>query len=135
MPMRTGRCLCGAVNYELDGDLLATAICHCDHCQRQSGGAFSVNLVAHESQLTITGELRTYEEMGERGDAVYVRRRFCPACGSPIVSELAQTPGIIAVKAGSLDDRSAVQPTVEVWCVDRQPWVSLPGMAVSLERE
>ncbi len=133
--MRTGRCLCGAVTYELDGDLLATAICHCDHCQRQSGGAFSVNLVAHESQLTITGELRTYEEMGERGDAVYVRRRFCPACGSPIVSELAQTPGIIAVKAGSLDDRSAVQPTVEVWCVDRQPWVSLPGMAVSLERE
>ncbi len=133
--MRTGRCLCGAVTYELDGDLLATAICHCDHCQRQSGGAFSVNLVAHESQLTITGELRTYEEMGERADAVYVRRRFCPACGSPIVSELAQTPGIIAVKAGSLDDRSAVQPTVEVWCVDRQPWVSLPGMAVSLERE
>jgi hypothetical protein len=51
------------------------------------------------------------------------------------VSELALTPGIIAVKAGTLDDRSTVQPTVEAWCVDRQPWVSLPGMAVSLERE
>lgn len=133
--MRTGRCLCGAVTYELAGDLIATAICHCDHCQRQSGGAFSVNLVAHESQLTITGELKTYDEMGERGDAVYVRRRFCPTCGSPIVSELALTAGVIAVKAGSLDDRSDVTPTVEVWCVDKQPWVSLPGMAVSLDRE
>jgi hypothetical protein len=123
------------VTFELTGDLIATAVCHCDHCQRQSGGAFSVNLVAHESQLTIDGELRTYEERGELGDDVYVRRRFCPQCGSPIVSELAKTPGVIAVKAGVLDDKSAVNPTVEVWCVDRQPWVALPGMAVSLDRE
>lgn len=133
--MRTGRCLCGAVTWELDGDLIATAICHCDHCQRQSGGAFSVNLVALDSQLTVNGELKTYEERGELGDDVYVRRRFCPECGSPIVSELVKTAGVVAVKAGTLDDKSDVAPNVEVWCVDRQPWVSLPGMAVSLDRE
>lgn len=132
---RTGRCLCGEVSYELAGDLVATAVCHCAQCQRQSGGAFSVNLVAHESQLTVSGELKTYEETGERGDAVYVRRRFCGSCGSPIVSELAQTAGLVAVKAGTLDDTAEVHPTVEVWCVDRQPWVALPGMAASLDRE
>jgi hypothetical protein len=123
------------VSYELTGDLMATAVCHCEHCQRQGGGAFSVNLVAHESQLQVSGALATYEETGERGDAVYVRRRFCPACGLLIVSELAQTAGVVAVKAGTLDDTSDVRPTVEVWCVDRQPWVTLPSMAVSLERE
>jgi hypothetical protein len=123
------------VTYELSGDLIATAVCHCDHCQRQGGGAFSVNVVAHESQLRIDGDLRTYEETGERDDTVYVRRRFCGTCGSPIVSELSLTEGIVAVKAGTLDDRSTVSPNVEVWCVDRQPWVALPGMAVSLERE
>ena len=132
---QTGRCLCGDVTYELSGDLIATAVCHCDHCQRQGGSAFSVNLIAHESQLTVRGELKTYDERGELGDQVYVRRRFCPSCGSPIVSELALSNGIIAVKAGTLDDKSAVQPTVEAWCVDRQPWVALPDMAVSLERE
>lgn len=132
---RTGRCLCGAVTFQLDGDLIATAVCHCQHCQRQGGGAFSVNLVAHESQLTVDGELAVYEETGERGDDVYVRRRFCGSCGSPIVSELSKTDGVIAVKAGVLDDTSEVTPTVEVWCVDRQPWVELPGMAVSLDRE
>ena len=94
-----------------------------------------MNLVAHGSQLTINGELHTYEERGDRGDDVYVRRRFCGTCGSPIVSELAKTDGVIAIKAGVLDDRSGVKPTVEVWCVDRQPWVSLPGMAISLDRE
>ncbi len=123
------------MTYEVTGDLLATAVCHCAHCQRQSGGAFSVNLVVHESQLRVEGELKTYEELGEKGDAVYVRRRFCGSCGSPIVSELALSAGVVAVKAGTLDDTSAVLPTMEVWCSDRQPWVTLPGMTVSLERE
>jgi hypothetical protein len=123
------------VTYEVTGDLIATAVCHCDHCQRQGGGAFSVNLVVHESQLTVSGALQTYEETGERGDAVYVRRRFCGSCGSPIVSELVQSAGVVAVKAGTLDDKRTVLPTVEVWCCDQQPWVALPGMAVSLERE
>ncbi len=132
--MRTGRCLCGAVTYEIAGDLLATAVCHCDHCQRQSGGAFSVNLVVRASQLTVTGDLQTYENRGQNGE-VCVRRRFCGSCGSPIVSVMTQPAGIVAVKAGTLDDRSAVAPTVEVWCVDRQPWVELPDMAVSLDRE
>jgi hypothetical protein len=131
----SGRCLCGSITYELAGDLIATAVCHCDHCQRQGGSAFSVNLIAQQSQLTVTGELQTYEERGEQGDAVYVRRRFCGSCGSPIVSEIMQPAGLIAVKAGTLDDKSSVTPTVEAWCVDRQPWVTLPGMAVSMERE
>ena len=133
--MQTGRCLCGAVTWELSGDLITTAICHCDHCQRQSGGAFSVNLIALDSQLSINGDLKTFEDRGEHGDDVYVRRRFCSSCGSPIVSELAKTAGVVAVKAGTLDDKSTVLPSVEVWCVDRQPWVALPGMAVSLDRE
>ena len=133
--MATGHCLCGKVTFETSGDAIATAVCHCDHCQRQSGGAFSVNIIMHESQLKVNGELATYEERGENNDDVYVRRKFCPSCGSPIVSELAKTAGVIAVKAGVLDDRSGVAPSVEVWCVDRQPWVNLPGMKASLERE
>lgn len=132
----TGSCLCGAVSYELAGDVIATAVCHCDHCQRQSGGPFSVNLVAHESQLTVSGTLTTYGDTGDDGgDTVYVERRFCGVCGSPIVSALVETEGIIAVKAGTLHEKSAVQPTVEAWCEHRQPWVDLPGMQVSLDRE
>lgn len=130
----TGRCLCGEISYAIEGDPIATAVCHCSHCQRQSGSAFSVNLIVLPAQLAVTGELRTYEDTGEGGDEVFVRRRFCGSCGSSIVSELVG-PGVSAVKAGTLDDASAVQPAVEVWCVDKQPWVSLPGMAASLDRE
>jgi len=123
------------VSYELEGDLMATAVCHCEHCQRQSGGAFSTNLIANVAQLKITkGELKTYEDRGRSGDAVYVLRRFCGDCGSPIVSELMEPEGLVAVKAGTLDDRSQVEPNVQAWCVDKQPWVDL-GDLHAMDRE
>jgi hypothetical protein len=132
---QTGRCQCGQITYELTGDLIATAVCHCDHCQRQSGAAFSVNLIVHESQMAVSGDLSTFEDRGEHGDAVYVYRRFCGQCGTPIFSAMVEPAGILAVKAGTLDDKSGVRPTVEVWCDHKQPWVELPGMAVSLAQE
>jgi hypothetical protein len=131
----TGRCLCGAITYELTGDVIATAVCHCDHCQRQSGGAFSVNLIAMENQLTVSGDLSTFEDRGENDDAVYVYRNFCGSCGSPIYSAMIEPAGLIAVKAGTLDDKSSVAPNVEAWCEHKQPWVDLPGIAVSMDRE
>ena len=131
---RTGSCLCGVISYEVEGEPIATAVCHCEHCQRQSGGAFSVNLVVREDQVSITGPIKTFEDRGESGDAVYVYRRFCGNCGSPIVSELVEPAGILALKAGTLDDRSSVQPQVEAWCVSKQPWVDLQGLT-SMERE
>ena len=54
---KTGRCLCGKVTYTFEGDPIATAVCHCSHCQRQGGSAFSVNLIAMSSQMTVNGEL------------------------------------------------------------------------------
>ena len=132
---QTGRCLCGQISYELSGDVIATAVCHFDHCQRQSGGAFSVNLIAMESQLAVSGDLATFEDRGENDDAVYVYRRFCGSCGSPIYSAMIEPAGLIAVKAGTLDEKSAVAPNVEAWCEQKQPWVDLPGIAVSMDRE
>ncbi len=131
---QTGRCLCGNISYSIEGDLLATAVCHCEHCQRQSGGAFSTNLVVHESQLTVDGELTIYEDRGRTGDAVYVLRKFCGNCGSPIVSELMEPAGVLAVKAGTLDDTSGVEPNIQAWCVDKQPWVDL-GDIQAMDRE
>lgn len=129
---KTGRCLCGQISYEFEGDPLASVLCHCQNCQRQSGGAFSVNVVLMESQLKVDGELSTFEERSEDGDQVYVRRRFCGSCGSPIYSALTEPAGVIALKAGTLDDHSIVSPVRQVWTEHKQAWVGLaeiPGTA------
>ena len=36
-----GGCLCGSIRYTCDAEPALTANCHCKHCQRQSGSAFS----------------------------------------------------------------------------------------------
>src|SRR5262245_64183152 len=56
MPKISGGCLCGAVRYEWSAEPLGTAICHCTHCQKVSGSAFSVNVVIPAPSLTWQGQ-------------------------------------------------------------------------------
>jgi hypothetical protein len=119
-----GGCLCGRTRYRISAPALFTAACHCSHCQKQSGGAFSVNLGVPRESLTLEGApLSVYRDTGESGLAVV--RKFCGNCGSPIVSELEAAPAISFVKAGTLDDVSGVKPQLDIWCDHAQPWVHL----------
>ncbi|MEU6206162.1 hypothetical protein ABZ814_21570 [Micromonospora musae] len=38
---RTGHCLCGSVGYRFDVEPEAVILCHCGHCRRHSGAAFT----------------------------------------------------------------------------------------------
>ena len=40
-----GQCLCGEVGFECDAAPVVTVACHCTHCQKTSGSAFSVNAI------------------------------------------------------------------------------------------
>ena len=124
----TGGCLCGRVRYSAEAEPLLTPICYCTHCQKQSGAAFSVNVVVPRAALSIEGEPKTFEDRGASGRPVH--RRFCPDCGSPVVSELDALdarPGVAFIKAGTLDDTGWLRPTAEIWCESEQPWVRQGG--------
>ena len=45
MPQISGSCLCGAIKYTCVGPAVMTAMCHCTNCQKQSGSAFSINVI------------------------------------------------------------------------------------------
>ena len=118
----TGGCLCGAVRYELTGEPMAVAVCHCTHCQRQGGAVFSTNLVLKESDYVQHGETKVYVDKGDSGQAVY--RHFCGECGSPILSMVAAMAGVAIVKAGTLDDLSTLgAPVIEVYTDHAASWV------------
>ena len=128
----SGGCLCGQVRYEVAADPLVTAICHCKNCQQQGGGAFSVNLGIPAAAISFKGELKTFEDSADSGGKVL--RRFCGNCGSPLISEIESSPGLVFLKAGTLDDTSAVQPAVEVWTSSRQAWVQPSADRPAFER-
>lgn len=118
-----GRCLCGKVTYHCDGEPMATLLCHCTDCQRQTGTAFSIVVGVERDALRIDGAVSSFTTVGEdTGEAVH--RQFCTACGSPIVSLPDATPDLAFIKAGTLNDRSWLEPEMEIWCRSAHPYVT-----------
>lgn len=117
----SGGCLCGGVRYSAKAEPTMQAICHCPDCQKQSGGAFSVNVLVPTKDITFEGEsLAQYVVNGDSGMAV--TRNFCSNCGSPLSTEMPAFGDLAAIKAGTLDDSSWVKPSIQIWCDSAQPW-------------
>jgi hypothetical protein len=96
----TGRCLCGAVVYRVQGPLGDVLICHCEECRRWHGHASATTAVARED-LILLDERRLRWIQSPRSDA-RARRGFCGECGSSLFWD---APGYktISIAAGTLD--------------------------------
>jgi hypothetical protein len=132
---RGGGCLCGAVRYELDWPAKALVVCHCTDCQKQAGTAFSVVGVARRESLQVRGHLATFTHPGSSGEDV--NRKFCPNCGSPILTDTAaaRQQGIVFFKAGTLDETADLAPTVHYWTQSAQHWFEIPAGVTCLEKQ
>lgn len=128
-----GGCNCGAVRYRLSGKTLGVAACHCTNCRKQSGSAFSVNLVVKAADMSVDGPLAQYSDRAtESGQAV--QREFCGACGSPIRSVQTAMPQIAVVKVGTLDHPEHFAPKVHIWTRSAVPWANIPEDAITFEK-
>lgn len=124
MPL-TGGCNCGAIRYVIASAPVAVAACHCTRCRRQSGAAFSVNLLVRTNDMTLEGELAAFEER-DTESGMPLMREFCAGCGSPIRSVPSSSPKFVAVKAGTLDDPGPFAPAIHIWTRSKLPWVEIP---------
>ena len=120
-----GGCLCGQVRYQASAEPMVVGVCHCATCQKESGSAFNIVVALPRPALAVEGGIKTYSRKGDSGQEV--RSSFCPNCGSTLLSEPAVMPGAAILRAGTLDDRSWLKPTMEIYCDSAQPWVSLAG--------
>jgi hypothetical protein len=117
-----GQCLCGGITYRCDAAPLFVGICHCSHCQKQTGAPFSCSVATLRASFRIEGRmLQTFRDVG--GSGAYVERQFCGGCGAQILSWSSASPDLIFLKAGCLNDHSWVNPDFEIWCENAQPWL------------
>lgn len=115
-----GKCLCGAVQYEITGEAVAAGDCYCEDCRRSSGTAYCSNVGFVESDVALTGELSDFAQPADSG--AVVTRSFCPKCGSPISSTNSNMPGLVFIRASSLNDLERYQPQFTVFASRAPSW-------------
>jgi hypothetical protein len=120
----TGTCRCGATRYELAVDsLTAIYCCHCTDCQRWSGSAFSEQAIVPEGSLTAAGPVVEFTVTNESGALSH--QRACAICHNRLWNTNSSRPGVVVVRAGTLDHNRTLEPRVHIWVKSKQPWVTI----------
>lgn len=60
-----GGCLCGKIRYSASTEPAIVAVCHCRHCQKQAGTAFSVVVAVPRESMKMEGPIKTYHDVGD----------------------------------------------------------------------
>ena len=119
----TGGCLCGAVKFEIYGELLPVVNCHCSKCRRFHGhiGAYTAT---HRDNLTITQSdgLKWYRSTMDETPNVY--RGFCRECGSSLFWDPRGRMNI-SIAAGSIDTPTNFDTSRHVWVSQKADYYTI----------
>ena len=111
--MHKGSCLCGAVSFEVAGELPGPDACHCRQCRKSSGHFFTSTDVPKTS-VTIHGEDSvTWFQSSER-----VRRGFCKTCGSSLFWDPIHRD-FIGVAMGAFDQPTDTRLAIHIFVADK----------------
>jgi len=116
--MAKGRCLCGALNYELDGPFSAMMHCHCSMCRKQHGTGFATFVMAPVAGFRwVSGEDRLLRyQSSPKG-----MRSFCTVCGSAGPAVMPEF-GIAVAPAASLEGDLGIKPQSHLFVGSKAPW-------------
>lgn len=116
--MPTGQCHCGAVAYEVTGEPVHGALCHCSDCRR-CAGAPAVGWTAFKSeQFALRRGVPVLYRSSPKAE-----RWFCGACGTGLyyINE-AVLPGLVDIQTATLDDPNAFPPQAHIQMADAVGW-------------
>jgi hypothetical protein len=117
--MHTGSCLCGAVRFEITGDLAPIQFCHCGVCRKAQGSAFASNIPVEAAAFHfVAGADRVKAFESSPGKL----RSFCGDCGSPLFSQARAVPGVLRLRAGALDEPVATTGGFHFHVASKASW-------------
>jgi hypothetical protein len=115
-----GGCHCGEVRYEVQGEPLTHALCHCSDCRRHAGAPMVGWTMYRESALRISkGTPKVYSS------SRHGRRHFCGNCGTGLFYYNNEVlPGIVDIQSATYDQPETVPARVHIQVADRIPWMA-----------
>lgn len=117
--MHTGSCLCGAVRFEVDGELKPPDACHCAQCRKQSGHYWASTNVPRSALLLRGEDNLTWYHSSEK-----VRRGFCSICGSALFWD-PTGHDFIAIGMGAFDKPTGTHLEKHIFVADKGDYYQL----------
>ena len=115
-----GRCLCGAVEVEIDTPAFWAWHDHTQATQRAHGAACATFVGCWKSKVRI---LKGEAKLGRFEDATTrAARRFCMGCGTPVLYERAQSPQMVNIPRALFDTRTGREPLYHVGIEEAPEW-------------
>ena len=118
--MLTGRCECGAVEYQVADEFLYAMNCHCSNCRAATGSAFKAMVGIQREKLRITQGVDKLLVWGEE-DANHTR---CGVCGSLLYSVVREGE-YVHVALGSIRDEPSIRPSEHIFVGSKAPWFEI----------
>jgi len=117
--MYTGSCLCGIVQYEIQGAIEDIVHCHCSRCRRAQGSSFATNgnVARHEFKF-VSGE----DQLTAYPSSATQKKYFCRHCGSPIISKNTNIPDKIRIRLGSIESTITERPEAHMFVASKADW-------------
>lgn len=125
----TGRCHCGAVSFTATVDPTRVVVCHCADCQQFSGAPFRAVVPAPIENVALVGAAKHYVKVAASGN----RRAqgFCAECGTQLYATEAESPRVLNLRLGCVNEKAQLAPSVQIWGRSAMPWLaSLAGRPV-----
>ena len=111
--MHKGSCLCGAVHFEVAGDLAPPTACHCTRCRKHTGH-YEAGTDVPKAAVTIQGaEKVTWYHSSEK-----VRRGFCSVCGSSLFFDPIHRDWI-GIAMGAFDTPTHTKLSMHIFVADK----------------
>jgi hypothetical protein len=128
--MRTGRCHCGAIAYQITGEPLHHALCHCGDCRRHAGAPMVGWAMFKTADVAITqGAPKIYASSTDG------RRLFCADCGTGLFYTNANMlPGMTDVQTATLDDPNSLPAQIHIQTAERLVWMENAHALPAFER-
>jgi hypothetical protein len=116
-----GRCLCGAVSFEVVNAFEKLFLCSCDQCRQITGSAFASNLfvgVEGFAWLKGAGDIVSYQMPGRD-----ISKSFCRVCGAGVPWASGDATKMI-VPAGALSEPVNVAERIRIFASEQPCWAS-----------
>ncbi|PIQ39920.1 MAG: aldehyde-activating protein [Thalassolituus sp. CG17_big_fil_post_rev_8_21_14_2_50_53_8] len=114
-----GSCLCGAVQFTVTGDFQSFFLCHCQHCQKDTGSAHAANLFSTSATLNWDRGAEQVKVFNLPNSCHC--KSFCRECGSALPTQQMDSQ-LLVVPAGSLDNSLSMRPNAHLFMASKADW-------------